>query len=214
MRFNSLAQLSDLAHILASGVELPITAFFVKRKIQEEHLRDVEPEDLAGGACFGLSYQALELAQVVTVLVERSLLFKFICQLIQPILALGIRWTIDPQLIEKTYRHSGFVVRHAKVAGSQVSKGYLMPVTAQSVKRPRHSQFGIQWFRSEDQDPFLGRIRWNRPVRVVCIRLPTWPTSDSVLKFVEDANVKAVGRAGLEKERGQTMFSVVFVSQP
>ena len=89
-----------------------------------------------------------------------------------------------------------------------------MPVTAQSMKRPRHSQFGIQWFRSEDQDAFLGRIRRNRPVGVVGIWLPAWPTGDGVLKFVEDANVKAVGRAGLEKERGQTMFSVVFVPQP
>src|SRR5277367_1077195 len=107
MRFNSLAQFPDHVHILASGVELAIAAFFVKGKIQEEHLCDVEPEDLAGGTRFGLSYEALELAQVVAVLVERSLLLKFICQLVQPIPALGILWTIDSQFVEKTYRHPG-----------------------------------------------------------------------------------------------------------
>ena len=193
-------------------MELPIATLFVKRKIQKEHPGKVETEQLARSARFGSSNQSLELAQKRAVLVKGSLFFKLIRKLIQSMRSGHLRWTIDPDFIQKTDRHPGFIVGYAKIAGSKISKSHLMLVTPQSMERSSHPQFGIQRLRPKNQDPFLRRLCGHRPVRIIRIRLSTWPAGDGVLKFVEDPDVQAVGRTRLKKKRRQAIFSIIFVA--
>src|SRR5258708_6386935 len=104
-----LAQLPDRGHIVVGSVELPITAFFVKRKIQKKYFRQIEAENLTGSARLRLSNQSLELAQSGTVLVKGSLFLKLIGQSVQAMRSLGVRRAVNTQLAQKTDGHPGFV---------------------------------------------------------------------------------------------------------
>jgi hypothetical protein len=200
MWLDALAQFPDRSDIFRCGIELSIPTLFVEREIQKKHLSKFQTEDLARGTRLGLSDQSFELAQDRTVFVEGSFFLQLLRKLIQPILTRAPGGTISIQFVEKTDCHPGFVVGHAKIAGSQVSKRDFMLMTAQSMEGTGHSEFGIQRFRTENQDPFVGRVRRDGPVRIGGIRLSTWPTCNGVLQLIENPNIQTVGRPGLEKK--------------
>src|SRR5258708_39851581 len=77
------------------------------------------------------------------------------------------------------------------------------------MKRSGHPDLCIQRLRTKHQHSFKRRLSRDRTIGIISIRLTSWPTSDRVLKLVEDPNIQTIGRAGLHQKGSKGGLGII-----
>ena len=85
----------------------------------------------------------------------------------------------------------------------------IVPLMDKADKCTAHGNYVIIRVRREDQHRLRERLRGNRSLAVICIRLSARPSCDGMLKVIEYVNVDLVERSELVEQLTERMLEII-----
>ena len=101
------------------------------------------------------------------------------------------------------------VVMNSKVSGCFIRHMDIVSLMDKADKCTAHGNHVIIRVRREDQHRLRERLRGNRSLAVICIRLSARPSCDSMLKVIEYVNVDLVERSELVEQLTERMLQII-----
>ena len=196
MRFYLTQQIHHNFHIGFADWILFNTSGFIERKIEEVNSFQWNLIVCRSCTSFSTTNQSLNSQDITCIHISFFLLaqelFDFRIFVTDSFVLVAIKQLVES--IDEMHETNHFFITYGNVSRSFIRYIYFMSLLYQTTERTSHRNHVIIWMRREYYHTFREWFSTFRTISIVCIRLTTRPSGNSMLQIIKDLDIYIISR--------------------